>query len=243
MFGQTKEQMTQRSSKGGSTTKARDHGVFGRSKEEMRAHGKKVGKIVYDKGVGIFAQTPEQRKAQGLAASEVRSSQKVIYGENYYDSYMEATAAYLLEKYVPGFKVERGKTYQVAEGLDKKIDFFINGVFVEYNPIIFAAPKRGSFETTEEYEKFRFHLDSLLPQERQQYLQDTHQYLKRQYYQKRRIALDKNPAFRSNELLVVTIPEELYDQVIIRFGVNVPEKNSFRKEFRSIQVTIRSSAR
>lgn len=241
MFGQTKEQMTQRSSKGGSTTKARSHGVFGRTDEEMKSHGRRVGQIVYEKGVGIFARSPEQRQRDAITASEAVGSQKVIYGENYYDSYMEATTATLLEKYIPNFRIERGKTYQVAEGLDKKIDFFINGVFVEYNPIIFAAPKRGSFETIEEYSAFKVFFDCLPLEERQQYLQDTHKHLKEQYYQKRKAALDKNPAFKNNELLIVTTPEELYDQVIVRFGMNIPEKDLFKNEFTSMQAAIKSS--
>lgn len=47
----------------------------------------------------------------------------------------EFACGVLLERYVKDFRLRNGETFQVGVGHNKVIDFYVNGVFVEYHPI------------------------------------------------------------------------------------------------------------
>ena len=232
VHGRSAEQMTADGRAGGLSTLQRGMGIFGRSEEEISDHGKKVGQLTFERGVGIHGKSSSERKQYALVASEARSKLKVNFGEQYYDSYAEAAVATLLEKYIQGFTISRGETYQVSAGLNIKVDFMINNVMVEYNPVVLSHSHTcGGFEKRDEYDSFKETLASLEGDERRTYIEQVRRVLKDRYYIKRRRVLDENPEYMDRELIVATTPAELYDTVLQRFATGIPARNDFVGEF------------
>ncbi|RMG43256.1 MAG: hypothetical protein D6719_04130 [Candidatus Dadabacteria bacterium] len=148
-----------------------------------------------------------------------------------------------MERYIPGFRVKEGETFQVPaarakNGQIQTIDFMVNGVLLEYHPVRLKPRgyKKGGFQNIRELREYRKKLKSLPPGEaRKKFTRETKEYLKEKYYQHRRALADKNPALRDKELLVVSSPEELYDQIITRFGSGpLPSREMFKAMFRAL---------
>ena len=74
-----------------------------------------------------------------------------------YHSMSEAVIANLLEKYVPNYKIEKGKTWQINGSMSKTIDFLINNEFIEYHPILkfYGKKKKGAFKNYKEYQIYK----------------------------------------------------------------------------------------
>lgn len=209
-------------------------GLFGIDSQSGERYAVISGRRSQELGVGIHRLKHADHVKNGLRASEVMSTLKVLFGDNYFDSYVEAATAIALETFIPDFTLERGANYQVViEGTSKKIDFMINGVLVEYNPIILTYPHgrvAGTF-TQEEYETYRQHLNLLDKSQRAEFTEQVRQGLLQRYIQRRREAIDQAEDARDRELIVVTNPRELYEQVITRFGQNFPTQEEFSRFF------------
>lgn len=197
----------------------------------------RAGRRSLELRAGIHKQTPEDHLRIGLQASEVMSSLKVLYEGNYYDSRVEAAAAVSLERYIPGFQIDRGVNYQVViPEVLKKVDFAVNDTLVEYNPIIlwYSNGYLGSFDTKEEFDAYLTHRNSLPDSERTAYMRQVIEELRQKYHKNRRTAIDENPDYRDKELIVVINPDQLYRDVITRFGQNYPAtQEEFVRFFRS----------
>lgn len=223
-------------------------GSFATRPEDAAAAGKKGGRMgglisgprVLEKGVGIFGWSAQQRSDHAIALTELLTERKVLYGENYFDSYEEAAAADLLVKYIPGFTIQRGVTYQIFNGIHKKIDFFVNGVFLEYNPIIlFKGGMVGSFATMEEYNQFKSQLEQLNDDDKKAHREQVRKELLARYTGQRRQALNESPQFQDHELVVATDAADLFDLVIVRWGNSFPEKSEFIKEFNKLKKIVK----
>lgn len=158
-----------------------------------------------------------------------------------YCSRSEAACAALLERYIPGFKLDLGRSYQVPIGYDRagnlrSVDFMVEGILLEYHPPrMYRSSRRcGDFSTMDDYFEFRRELRKLPRGERRQFRQVTKEILGRSYYEKRRAAIDENIALRNLELVVATSPAELYDKVILRLSPHAPSKERFLAEFDSV---------
>lgn len=248
----THEEHSQAGRSGGARSAELGLGVHSLTREERQAIGREAGKKsakmgvgahgidpltgerwsviaarkTVEQGIGIHAQTHDDKRAMGIVASETPSSQKIIYEGNYYDSRVEASTAVALESFVPDFVIERGSNYQVViPDVLKKVDFVIDDTLIEYNPIMlsYRPGYPAAFETRDEFETYRANRDALKDRsERQAYVQQVTEGLRRRYYQRRRAAIDENPDYRGKELVVVVNPEQLYQEVILRFGENYP---------------------
>ncbi len=244
IFGLSDEEKKKYAQMGGRTVRDMGKGVFGVDPETNVPYRLIGGRNAYLQGAGIHGLSIERRRAIGVAASEVPNSNKTYTETEYFDSVMEAATAVLLERYIPGFHIERGETYQISTGILKKIDFLINQVFVEFNPILltYTEGSLGAFETENEFIEYQEELGRLSPMERKRYKNATREILKGRYFQRRREALDENPDYRKSELVVVTDPIELYDQVIQRFGAEIPTLQQFLKEFEVLRVVIKDQS-
>lgn len=236
LFGLTTERRREIGREAGRRSAELGAGAHGIDPETGERIAVKAGRRSLELKTGIHARTREQNLESGIQASEVVSSLKVIVGENYFDSRVEAAAALSLERFIPGFVITRGENYQVIiPGVQKKVDFIINGVLVEYNPIILWYTDNGylgSFDTREEYEVYDGWRKSLSRSERAAYNQQVTESLRQRYYQRRKEAIDQNPDYQERELVVVVNPEQLYDEVITRFGQEYPDsREDFKKLF------------
>ena len=134
--------------------------------QQRSAAGKKGGKIggkiggrrtIELHGCPFSRLTPEQRRTNGLKggkiASEALRRTRYAFNGNHYDSQSEATVATLLEKYIPEFRIEEGKTYQVNHDIPKSIDFLVDGTFVEWHPILMFAGRAnlGDMPSVQKY--------------------------------------------------------------------------------------------
>jgi len=151
----------------------------------------------------------------------------------------EAICAELLRRFVPGFELKLGLTFQVAIGADGRgntysVDFLVDGVLLEYHPVRFYRNKKGygDFRDREEYRGYTRAMHALKGESRRFFQESMETRLKANYFSKRRALLDQHPLFRRMELIVATSPEELYSLVIRRFGRSYPASSeSFVKLF------------
>lgn len=227
----TLEQKSAASKKGGDTSKTKKAGIHGLSEEERRKYNREAGKIAakvqQEKGLALFGLTEDQRREAGIAGS--RAGRKIEVGENQFDSYLEAAVGALLEKYIPDFKLVMGETLQVVIDNRMKVDFIVQGVIVEYNPVVLSIRENpASFQSQEEYDTFKSYSSSLAKENRKDYVAQVRQGLKERYTAKRREALNAT-SMADKELVVATTPDELYDDVLTRFGSDLPDKNEFGK--------------
>ena len=233
IHGMSKDAKTAAGKKGAAKAAELGAGFHGVDPETGEKYAVIGGRKSRELGVGVHGRSSEQKSLDGIKGSEAMDSRKILYQENYYDSYYEAATASLMEKYIPGFVVRRGETYQITNGIHKKIDFFVAGVFLEFQPILLSKTEGslGAFETEEEFNAYNAELASLLPGQVKEYKAKVIEQLKQRYYQKRRVALDENPEFQDKELFVATDANDLYDSLVERFGTNVPTKKAFAGEF------------
>ncbi len=158
----------------------------------------------------------------------------------------EAICAELLERFVPNFRVIEGVTFQVPISIDDRgnvlaVDFFVDGVFLEYHPARFFKNKKGygDFSTKEEYKAYTRLFHSLGKNERDFIHAAVRARLKDNYYKRRRAILDRHPVYRRAELVVATSPEELYYLVICRFGSQPPKSvERFLQLFEELRETL-----
>lgn len=240
IHGMTADQRLEAGKKGAARAAELGAGFHGVDPETGEKYAVIGGRKSRELGVGVHGRSSEQKSLDGIKGSEVVDSRKILYQENYYDSYYEAATASLMEKYIPGFVVRRGETYQITNGIHKKIDFFVKGVFLEFQPILLSKTEGslGAFETEEEFNAYNSRLARLSPGQVREYKARWVEELKQRYYKKRRAALDENPEFKDKELIVAVDANDLYDSVIERFGTNIPTKKAFRGEFNHLRRAI-----
>ena len=220
-----------------SDTISKGRGIARQTTEERR----KIGSDNYSNGKGIASLTTEQRREIGTRNAEMNMTVK--FGENNYHSASEAAVAGLLEKYISGWKVERGKTWQVnghslAIGA---IDFFVNGNFVEYHP-----PKtyygNGDFQTHEEYAKFKG-IKLKIREEHGKERADVFQrrvegIIKRKYTESRASAIAKSD-YAGTHLIYCANADDVYDRVVLAYSQTSPSREEFLGEFRRLHRKIK----
>lgn len=163
-----------------------------------------------------------------------------------YASRPEAACGSLMQRFIPGFKVIDGKSFQVPIGKSqyghvRTVDFKIGSIFLEYHHPRHWTGKHnlGDFKDREEVRFFKERLANpgLNPEKRERIRAQMYERLKENYTAKRRGQLDTNPETAGAELIVATTPEEFYDLVLKRFApMLIPEKDFclrlFKKEMK-----------
>lgn len=157
-----------------------------------------------------------------------------------YKSASEAACGMLLEKYLPSFRVEPGKSYQIALKNEANntvyVDFLIGRVFLEYHPIRMwrKGQSLGEFASRKEREQYRSVLKNAEPEHRDEIRRMYRCFFKERYTKERREILNNSPATKDKELIVASSPKELYD-VVSRFSPSPPEKGTFVEEFEALR--------
>lgn len=153
-----------------------------------------------------------------------------------YCSLSEASFALLLEYFIPGFDIVPGKTFQVAIGSGRSVDFCINGTLIEYHQLRLhpSRGKFGDFGSEAEFKEYRRVLQRLRGNSHKRALLSkiVHQRLAGNYFRKRRAFLDQSPHFSQYELIVATTRDEFYDLVVRPFAiVEVPSNRLLEDMF------------
>ena len=144
-------------------------------------------------------------------------------------SHAEYAAGSLLERYISGYELKMGATFQVPIGHNKTCDFLVNGVFVEYHPCnlnyefddrralrqLWAALKHVK-------QPFRDYIVGAISDE-----------LSEKYYRRRKFLITMHGG-KDSELIVSRNASDLYRNVIKRFCTNPPKEAQFLQEFQSL---------
>ena len=138
----------------------------------------------------------------------------------------EMAAGLLLERYIPGFELVTGTTFQVPIGLGKHCDFKVGNIFLEYHPVNLHF----EFYDKQALRQFRTALRHVPKNAKRQIVEALKLELGERYYRNRKVAVDMWHITKP-ELIVVQDPVELYRQVIKPHGKDVPKEHKFLAEF------------
>jgi len=171
---------------------------------------------------------------------KVTSQGNLLYGGIRYASRSEAACAILMQRYIPGFKIKDGKTFQVPIGVSsgghlRTADFMVQDVLVEYHPprIHKSSKKPGDFKNWQEYNNYRAVYNRCSPGQKVTLKKLTELKLTRNYTEKRLEQITQGLEHQGRELIVATSAADFYDKVLKRFaGPNLPDKESVLREFR-----------
>ncbi len=157
----------------------------------------------------------------------------------------EAACGILLEKYIPGFTLTKGITYQVPIGISpeghvRTVDFRFKDTLIEFHPprIWSRVTRLGDIPTRKTARKLRKLLYSgKLPKKKKKMIREKlRSILKTQYWKRRRKAIDSGGVFQHCKLIVIGNAKELYEQVLLVLAPeNAPPLETFLREFSSLQ--------
>jgi hypothetical protein len=169
-------------------------------------------------------------------------STEIEYGGIFYQSASEVACGVLMQRYIKGFTVRRGETYEVPIGVNQAggtilIDFFVQGVLLEYHPPKFQ--KYGGDFTLQDYKKYRLMLKSAGSNEDKERIKaDARKMLAASYQRKRLQQIEASPNHKGIELVVASSPEELYSKIILRFAQHPPVEEFFLTKFRNLRAQV-----
>lgn len=174
---------------------------------------------------------------QGLwAAKNKRNLKQYGLDGRSFDSKSEAAVGILLEKYIPGYKIIRDKTFQANGDTFCLFDFILDKAIVEWHPIVlkYATPSKDR----RAYEELRAEIRT--PEERKalnDLSREIAEDLAVQYWMKRQDASDKSQIYQGKEVILARSFNELYDLVLSKYGdpTLLPTKRALRKEFKQLR--------
>lgn len=174
---------------------------------------------------------------RGIRLTELRQA-RYTDGAHNYSSKDEYAVAQMLQRYVSGFKIEDGKTFQAVGGNETSghciFDFVLPNAIVEWHPIVL---KHDSYEDHKAYEQLKKEVKT---KEERTALKEVVDKLKDDlavnYWLNRQEYADNSQVYNGMEVILARTPEELYDSVISRHSAgNAPSKYDFVREFRSVR--------
>jgi predicted DNA-binding protein YlxM (UPF0122 family) len=190
----------------------------------------------------------EASKSNGSGIKTIELLRKQAYHieDRFYTlSQQEGAAALMLEKYVPCWKLEENKTFQVRDrGISNGgIDFLVDGEFLEWHPMVLYHGTRGDIPSQEEAKAVKGILNYLSktdPDSRKWYEQFYKGELAKDYLSSRQSAIDNSGYAGTNVALAADI-KELYG-FIERHASALPSYAAFQKEFRDAVKYVKSFA-
>jgi hypothetical protein len=180
----------------------------------------------------------------------VRSGPYEYQGHNFCSSY-EAACAFMLQRYIPGFVLVEGATYQVPVARSRRgdiqcIDFLVRGnIFVEYHALLFGQSdgKTGDFTNDIQQRAYRKILSSSLlnDREKEAFRALAESALRENYRRKRTELLAEHSRFRRSSLVVVTTAAELFELVIAPYGSFAGSQEAFEEQFEALRAKVLES--
>lgn len=147
-----------------------------------------------------------------------------------FGSKSEAVCGLMLEKYVPGFQLIPGETFQIGVG-SKRFDFKIDGVFIEFHPV----QLRNDFTSQQAYHNFQSALGRLPEWQRNDLSDILSEEFGGQYAKRRRDILNCFEATKNAELIICHDREDFVRRVLKRFGrPGIPSETKLLREFEAL---------
>jgi hypothetical protein len=144
-------------------------------------------------------------------------------------SYGEYACGVLLEKYIHGYELKTGATFQVPIGHNKICDFYVHGVFVEYHP----SNLNHEFDDRQALRRFWAALKHVKQPFRNAIISSVSDELHEKYYRRRKFLVNMHGG-KDSELIVCRSLHDFYQDVIKRFAANPPRKSKFQEEFQKL---------
>jgi hypothetical protein len=141
-----------------------------------------------------------------------------------FGSISEYACGVMLEKYVPGFELKMGHTLQVDIGQGRTCDFRVNGVFVEFHPIVLMR----EFRDSKAFRDFWQCAQKLKRPIREVMVSAIQSEMREQYFHRRKLLID---AKFGCETLVVAINVNEVRDFMRWHSVTLPSAKAFRNEF------------
>jgi hypothetical protein len=183
----------------------------------------------------------QSSEQSGIEAIQSRPSRSVVYNGHRHDSYEEAVCGVLLEKYIPGFKLREGDTFQVPLAGGKRADFRVGTTIVEWHPVLMFKTKEGvgSFADFNELKEYQAIKSKLTDSKARLFEAETKRKLADRYYQARKEDIDSTPNQRGRELVVADTAKAFYHAVVARFGRDIPSEQKFLREFNKVKTRVK----
>ena len=166
---------------------------------------------------------------------------RFFFNNHLYFSRSEAACGALMERYVPGFKIRDGETFQVPIGVNRfqrmrHVDFLVRNVLVEFHQPRFwrSKERHGDFESPQQFREYKQALQALPSDQREAFRELTKVKLGLQYTLKREAQVALSLDHAGKELIVASDARDFYHKVIVRFGRHVPEERDFLHQFSQI---------
>jgi hypothetical protein len=183
----------------------------------------------YRNGLGKISY--EQRVQIGIEASKVKRENNYFFRNNFYDSRTEAACAAMLEKYIPGFEIKEGETFQVNGGC--LYDFNLEQILLEWHPINIHYD--GERYLPEDWEAYKELKDLAKTKEERNALRYLEEQFKEdlavEYWMERQESSDNSQVYQGKEVVLARTAGELYDEVLTKYGEDIPSKRQFYREF------------
>lgn len=147
-----------------------------------------------------------------------------------YASVFEAAVGEQLSRYVPGFRLAAGHSYQIPVNERNVFDFRVRGPRGESTMIECHSIRIERCLGPDEYKAWRKNYKSLDEPDRQQMIDITLAEIKDHYFKERLGVLRKDARYRDSKLVVVARFEDLYREVIARFTQPTISEQDFVRE-------------
>lgn len=167
-----------------------------------------------------------------LAAFRKSARPDMIHGGIRFHSRCEVACAVLLERYVPGFRIREGETYQVPIGFGRFVDFALEKDGRQY--LIEYHPANLKFEMNPRaYGKLCTALAQISKQLRREIREAVREDKFADYVRKRFFCIQHSPLeeVQKSTLIVCDDPIKFYRLVIKKFGHGYPDEKKFLREW------------
>jgi hypothetical protein len=233
----TSEQHSTNAKKGNKKRIGCGIGLMALSEEQRRKNGQAGARkrnAFY--GLPSYNFSLEQRRKNGVKAAGAVRKSRYSFNGNHFDSQSETACAAMLEKYLPNWKVEEGKTFQVNHEIPKTIDFLVGDTFLEWHPILMFKGKNnlGDMPSTKQYHKFKEMKAEMSPERAKVFERRYKRVLAGAYLEERVNAVRESDSYRGYDVVLAQTPEEVYDFIAQR-AVNLPNRDEFVREFSSVK--------
>jgi len=149
-----------------------------------------------------------------------------------FDSRDEAAVGSLFEKYIPGYEIKEGKTFQANGDTFCLFDFVLPEAIVEWHPIQIRYD--ASEEDKQAYRELRSEIRTR--EDRLAFNQLSKDYkgdLAVDYWFIRQDASDNSQIYQGKEVILARNFDELHNNVLSKYGADLPSKPNLKKEFES----------
>jgi transposase-like protein len=190
----------------------------------------------YDDAIKKKKMNPSEETRERFAIAAVNREKhktKKYFVENRFhaDSISEGAAALLLERYIPGFKIEHDKTFQENGDTTCLYDFILENAILEWHPI--ELHNDSSRLSPGEYQAYLWHKANLKKGDMAALAELAHEFKQKlavEYWFKRQLSSDNSQVFKGKGVFLARDVQELYE-FVVKYNKNIPSYVQFKKEF------------